>query len=283
MTIPTALKTAYTQWSGHGRPTQIASQWNTDAWVGRLSDHEAFLRGLDTNRLNRDQVVDVAPDIENEETAVHVFLLAMLWGYGTVGYGPYRTHRILSRPEAKTALYEVAQAAQQYGGLSAFELIADRRKRSGSFLKYLGPAFGTKYIYFVTAQADRKESTPVMDAVVQRWFREHVEDCPLTVVWWHTESYRKYLRCLDTWAGELEKEFGDPIRRDEVEYLIFASGSGFERNSWVESWEAGIPASPIDQLRDRVSGLPVAEEAEALIDKLEKLLKSSDEGDSPTS
>ena len=60
----------------------------------------------------------------------------MLWGYGLGGLDPFRTRRVLDQPNAKSELLEVSHEAYDRGGLSAFELVADRRsKGSTSFLQ----------------------------------------------------------------------------------------------------------------------------------------------------
>ncbi|MCD1287781.1 hypothetical protein CV023_18410 [Brevibacterium sp. CCUG 69071] len=213
---------------------------------------------------------------------MQVFLLAMLWGYGLVGYGPFRTRRILDRPEAAAELFEVAQVAQSDGGLAAFKLIADcRNGGERSFLKWLGPAFGTKYIYFLTAKNNPQKPAPVMDAVVYRWFRKHAPDRKLRVDLWHTPSYEQFLSSLEEWAADITQQFDQEIQIDDVEYLIFAEGSRFEGNDWSESWEAeqraASPSLLFDQLRALASSNHSAGKVLDLITNLEALLLPHDE------
>jgi|SRR5699024_1054924 len=228
MTTPTALISAYERWNRAGRPTQVASVWKRSSWIDWLPEHEPFLTGLDTDRLDRRQAVEISPPVESEEQAVEVFLLAMLWGYGLGGLGPFRTRRVLDQPNAKSELFEVARKAQAKGGLDAFRLVEDRRNRSsGAFLKWLGPAFGTKFIYFLTAKIDPKTPTPVMDSVVSNWFQINAPRRPLRVDFWHSPSYELFLESLNEWAANLSHRHGQPVRVDDVEYLIFASDSNF--------------------------------------------------------
>ncbi len=205
----------------------------------------------------------------------------MLWGYGPVGYGAFRTRRILDEPEASRALLEVATVAQAEGGLAAFALICERRHHDAGYLKWLGPAFGTKYLYFLTAAIDPDRATPVMDAVVRRWFSKHVPDQKLIVDTWNEPSYRKFLDCLETWSDELSSLGRTKVTMDDVEYLIFADGNNFEDNAeWRESWDAEaleLPVSElIDQLRARVSAnLGDGSEAMSHLDELEQALTLS--------
>lgn len=282
MTTPDALITTYELWQKAGRPTQIPSRWNQKSWTNQLGQYEDFFKELKGDRIDRKQAVQLAPIVTNEEEAVQVFLLAMLWGHGLVGYGPFRTRRILDRPEAASELLEVAQVAQRDGGLAAFRLVVDRRSEGeGSFLKWLGPAFGTKYIYFLTAKNSPQEPAPVMDAVVYRWFRKHAPDRKLRVDFWHTPSYEQFLKSLEEWASDINQRFGDEIRIDDVEYLIFAEGSRFEGNDWPESWEAeqraASPSLLFDQLRALASSENGNNQALDLISELEALLLPQNE------
>ena len=63
----------------------------------------------------------------------------MLWGYGTVGYGPWRTQRMFATPDSGDMLQR------------AFGLIAENRIEeaySGFRLDRCGPSFFTKFFYF---------------------------------------------------------------------------------------------------------------------------------------
>jgi hypothetical protein len=63
----------------------------------------------------------------------------MPWGHGPVGYGPWRTARILQeRFHSSDRLAKVAQHLTHWGALDAYDL--------------LGPAFGTKYLYLLSAE-----------------------------------------------------------------------------------------------------------------------------------
>ena len=282
MTTPDALITTYERWQQAGRPAQVPSKWNQKSWTNQLGQHEDFFKKLKGDPIDRKQAVQLSPVVTNEEEAVQVFLLAMLWGYGLVGYGPFRTRRILERPEAAAELLEIAQVAQDDGGLAAFKLIADRRNEGArSFLKWLGPAFGTKYIYFLTAKNNPQEPAPVMDSVVYRWFRKHAPNRNIRVDFWHTPSYELYLSSLKEWAMDITHRFDQETRIDDVEYLIFAEGSRFEGNDWSESWEAeqraASPSLLFDQLRALANSSHNERQSLPLITELEGLLLPVDE------
>lgn len=276
--MPDALLQTYERWYRAGRPAQVGSRWNRTAWSRQLPQYTDFFESLGPDGLNRVQAVEKSPAVVDHQTAVQVFLLAMVWGHGSVGYGPFRTRRILERPEVASELLEVAEIAYRGGGLEAFAHVASRRRESGTFLKWLGPAFGTKYIYFLTAQDTTQQPAPVMDAVVRRWFGVHVPDRPLKVGIWDVLSYRTFLESLTEWAEEIRERFGHHVRLDDVEYMIFAEGYLFEdEGEWRESWESEqsqlAPTLLIDQLKALAVGSADPRRASALIAELESLLE----------
>ncbi len=278
METPEALRETYKRWNEAGCPSQVKSRWNLSSWVRQLPEHEEFLSGLHQGGLNRREGIDLVGEVEDEETAIHAFLLAMIWGYGPVGYGPYRSRRVLHSPDAPARLLEVARIAQGDGGLNAFKHIESQRSKQRNYLKYLGPAFGTKYLYFLTAPVDAVETTPVMDAVVRRWFRKNVTGASIDVFYWDAESYAAFLKHLRYWSRSLVEDDGKPLELDDVEYLIFAAGVNFENSrEWSEEWEREAEPLPISELLDRLRAACAAEsdldtKATGLLDELEVVL-----------
>jgi hypothetical protein len=98
---------------------------------------------------------------------VRGFVAAMVWGYGPVGYGAFRTARVLRENDrVADRLMEVAARARDDGGPAAFELLAKNR------LHWLGVAFATKYLFFCAAAGP---ATPalVLDQLVRDWLAEN--------------------------------------------------------------------------------------------------------------
>lgn len=156
----------------------------------------------------------------------------MIWGYGLVGYGPYRTERVLFRggdaPDkvAIGQLRDVAAVALSQGGTAAFKHIADQRRTNRAYLKYLGPAFGTKFIYFLT-KASPADTTPVMDSVVTGWVQRNVPDAgTFNLSWWDSGSYERYVGLMNDWASDLPSSSAHAWAADDVELLIFQDARG---------------------------------------------------------
>lgn len=284
ITVPQALVRAFELWSKAGRQPQESFPWNPSAWKRRFTrtadgtlgdvdlvkavdaveikaaeiftDGGARISRTVVTQLSTAERLGAGEAAAPRQAGVTAFIAAMIWGYGTAGYGPYRTERVLREdPMALDHLFEVARISHdpERGGVAAFEHVAKQRQGSSTYLKYLGPAFGTKFLYFLTA--DGAFPTPVMDALVRRWFRDNTDE-QLITAWWDAESYKKYVGHLDDWATEL-----GGLRRDDVELLIFTDARGIPGNTWPSATPPDPETLPVELLLDLL-----AEEAAALRD-----------------
>ncbi|EMD28366.1 8-oxoguanine DNA glycosylase OGG fold protein [Amycolatopsis azurea] len=229
--VPSALRTAVRQWRENGEPPQRASSWSRGSWLKYFPGRQAFLDSL-PDSVDRAEAARHAADAVTPEGAEQAFLVAMIWGYGPVGYGPWRTARVLTEnPHAADRLAEVAVVARDSGGLDAFRALAHEP------LRYLGVAFGTKYLRFVTA-ALPVETAPILDAVVRRWLAAHTGWHP-NIDEWRPAVYEKYVAWLTAWSTEFD------LDADMVEQMIFGSAITQEGSAlWGEQWAstAGSPA-----------------------------------------
>ena len=145
------------------RPRQQGSYWSLRPWQLAFPERSEFLASL-PNPISRADVIDACREAHlGSEAAVRGFLAAMIWGYGKVGYGPYRTARVLSDTAgAAASLAEVARVARDEGGPAAFVWLAKHRLRG------LGVAFATKYLFFCAAAGDGPPAL-VLDRLVRGW------------------------------------------------------------------------------------------------------------------
>ncbi|MCW3817873.1 hypothetical protein ONA91_25825 [Micromonospora sp. DR5-3] len=205
--VPNRLHELLARWNNDGRQPQNGVGWNRSTWQATLPEHRALLAQL-PDRLDREYVAERGGRAaDGEDAAVQAFVTAMVWGYGPVGYGAFRTARVLrENHDAPRILREVASKTRRDGGAEAFEWLKQHR------LRYLGVSFATKYLFFSSGA----EASPalVLDQRVQRWLWQHA-DCHFSLNW-NVEDYRRYLCLVTKWARELE------LRPDEVEYLMFA-------------------------------------------------------------
>jgi len=262
MTIPERLLDLYFSPINEDALTQKPFSWRPASWVKRFpsSDdrgHHARHQVLEElakrpesvserqpHQIGRTSVIDLASPERlrgeggsyDPERVLSVFLASMIWGYGMVGYGPYRTQRVLdhgsddAEHSALTQLVEVAEIAQRTedGGLTDFKHIAKERSAGRAYLKYLGPAFGTKFIYFLTKASKEVTTAPVLDSVVAGWIQRNAPEVErFRINSWNTESYGRYTETLQQWAEKLSPTTeGRQLEVDDVELLIFQDARG---------------------------------------------------------
>lgn len=260
-------------------PPQTGIGWSRKAW-GRLEGHEDLLNRLGS-RITREEATSYARQIVDGPTALAAFIVAMVWGHGRSGYGPFRTARVINENGGQEALgaelFSIAQTCLSEGGLAAFAEIAARRKLDKSYLKHLGPAFGTKYLYFCTKAATDPQIpiAPILDAVVARWFEDQIEGSQLRIWWWDLESYQQYISLLTSWSATLGIEI------DVIEQLIVSTSDPDERSgAGTGHWDRVVPPPPdaaqalaelIRAIRDTGNAALVAE-ATAPLAALDKLI-----------
>ena len=128
--------------------------------------------------------------------AARAFLTVMAWGYGQVGYGPFRVRR-------------------PFLGDNGVPRLAR-----------LGPAFGTKFLYFCSPAGSRPAL--ILDRLVAAWLRENA-DLSLNEVRWSVWTYERYLQTMFGWAGELD------VAAYELEACIFSEQAGLVSSQWATS------------------------------------------------
>ena len=150
------------------------------------------------------------------------FFAVMAWGYGRVGYGPFRVRRVLdATPNAGARLQTAASAAAEGPPVEAYACLGDR---SAARLPYLGPAFGTKFLYFCSAPGARPAL--VLDRLVARWLHENV-GLTFNELRWSVSTYARYLHTMFDWADELAVAAG------ELEACIFSAQAGLGASQWA--------------------------------------------------
>ena len=235
--LPEALRAAAESWQAQGSPPQPGSRWSLPQWQQALPQHAHFLESLPPV-VNRSHVIALcAGAAARPEDAVRGFVAAMVWGYGRVGYGPYRTSRVLAaNPQAPEVRRHVAEIAVIRGGVAAFEALkADR-------LKWLGVAFATQYLFFC-AENGQAGPAPVLDRLVRGWLRDNVGSTPRLD--WHLRDYQAYVEYVTTWAEELS------IKPADVEWLIFdAAANADPASHWGSNKGREQPSSGDEAVLD---------------------------------
>jgi hypothetical protein len=233
-TTPADVAVLITDWMRAGRPAQQPIGWKRDRWLAgqgdqvrypELSRFEGFLRSL-PNPIGREHVRDIARSAtKGEDEALEAFVASMVWGFGGTGYAAFRTNRILAvNSDAGERLRDVAQIVATDGPVEGYRALSKDR-----WLKWLGPAFGTKYLHFCS---DPERPALVLDALVATWLNEFGGGIRLRPARWSTTQYATYLDAMTAWSA-------GACAPTDLEMLVFvAEATRRNGNQWAAPPEA---------------------------------------------
>ena len=184
--------------------------------------HATVLSGL-PDGLGRPQVRDACGDAASSPAAaLDAFIAVMAWGYGRVGYGPFRVWRVLaSVPDPGARLQAAAGELARGGPAAAYALLGDDGVPR---LPGLGPAFGTKFLYFCSPPGGR--TALILDRLVATWLRGNT-GLRLNEARWSVLTYQRYLAALSDWAAETA------VTPDELETCIFLAQARAAGSQWA--------------------------------------------------
>ncbi|GAB3085626.1 hypothetical protein [Isoptericola nanjingensis] len=201
---------------------QEGMRWTRERWASRLRGVPGIGPFLDQvpSTVDRAATTRLVLDAYDDGRDDLAFIAAMIWGYGPSGYGPYRTNRVLSgdgqgAPEREVLkkLRDGAAAARRDGALAGFYALNNRPGR----IRYLGPAFFTKWLYFTTATGgpDDRGAAPILDL---RSSAGSPDRTGLSLRLDRTRDYARYVELLDAWGSLPE----GTLSRATVERSIFS-------------------------------------------------------------
>ncbi len=141
----------------------------TGRQLNKLLDHSNFLESINQPITRNDVFEKVNSAGRNDEQLVEAFVMTMVWGFGSWPVGPYRTSVMLESGGQSIGeqLRQVRNLCQNTDGHS-------RREAYDTLLKLeqCGPAFATKFMYFLSPQNCR---IPIFDNVVATWLTNRQE------------------------------------------------------------------------------------------------------------
>jgi hypothetical protein len=218
--VPEAVVEIVRRWQAGGRPRQPGIGWPRPRWLAWFPASDELLGSL-PDRLDRATVRAACSQAARSPAAAwQAFMVVMVWGQGMTGYGPWRTARILNdTSDAKDRLARVARHLAQDGALEAY-----RRFGGDCRLRWLGPAFGTKYLYF----CPQGPGSPalILDRLVAQWLTNNTQRT-VRAGPWSPSTYRRYLELVGSWATALD------VAADEVEWCMFQAQSDQTGNQWA--------------------------------------------------
>ena len=180
---------------------------------------------LKREAISRKSIVDgfSGLDLCTEDVARDLFLSVMMWGYASDNRGPSRTSQMLdSADEQDFRFGEVCRNLINSNVEASYKLFATGMTTKPHTLKWCGPAFFTKYLYFVSKIANSTQMCVIFDAVVARAvvyrLSPNLPLLPIDVT--PATDFSRYAFFLKVLQGVC-KEIGDDCQPDQVELFFF--------------------------------------------------------------
>jgi hypothetical protein len=116
-----------------------------------------------------------------------------------------------------------AAALSRSDALLAYRAVCPSTHRS--LVKYMGPAFATKFLYFAGGgRADH--GCLILDSVVANALRSKCGWTSLsTKGGWPEATYARYCSLAERWASDISGVIGRTVAPDEIEFALFRSGT----------------------------------------------------------
>lgn len=157
LVVPGSIRQIVETWRAAGAPSQDGIEWPRERWVAAFPAHAATFTAL-PDHLDRTAVRHACVHAAVSSTdAERAFLAVMAWGYGRVGYGPFRVQRVLAAAPAAGAQLQAAASSAAHG--RPVEAYGCQGDHGTARLPHLGPAFGTKFLYFCSPTGLRPPSS----------------------------------------------------------------------------------------------------------------------------
>lgn len=193
-------------------PCDVA-RWRSElegsGFPGAVPD-ELFDSVRDDNTITRDMVFAY-----QDGDPVYLLVASMLWGFGPIAYGPYRTAQMLTHRDANQTVAsivdDIRSAARRSPAEGFGSLFSSRRTR----LRQLGIAMGTKLLYFSAARHGGSRIPLVLDQVVFAACERVGIDAPDPRRYASSASYAAYCDEMAERAASLG------IAPDELEMALF--------------------------------------------------------------
>ena len=171
--------------------------------------------------LTRKDVFDLGEEPASPGNSLQLLYHSLAWGLRT--RAP-RLHKRLDGlatdlKRAQNLLLNAWQLVQSSASArQTYSVLTTERGRGR--IRWLGPAFSTKFLYFPHGHSIEPRFL-ILDEVVATNLNDVWPKAP-TTAWW-PETFETYCRLLERWAEQAERrtEGGRSVRADEIELTLF--------------------------------------------------------------
>ena len=234
----TGLYSIVEEWKLRGKPEQLATDWDPDPWIDQFPEYKEFildLKSYDLGFLNRNLIKEIVILANNEDDYLNGLLAVMIWGYSGNSVGPARTRRIFDESGVAEKLekaWDLIMEAKYDDSILQDSNLSEAFSAVVRDIKYLGPSFGSKYLYFAASDLESNEMNlipVILDRRIvtawQYWFDEKIELSSIDEF-----GYVEYLKKISAMAKQLE------IKPEELEFILFCNTGEVGSNSnWASS------------------------------------------------
>ena len=199
-------------------PNSQTISYYTDTWRKHLGSNPYF--GIISNKfpgeISRGDLFQLAAQAKQSNDLNDIMILfisTMIWGYGTTGYGAWRTSEMLSSPNAEDIIKQTFELIKSNNIIEAYNI---------QRLKRCGPPFFTKYFYFIGFGCNLLEYPLILDTKVYNALKDKIKieisQFVKASTWWYPEGYISYVQSMHNWAKSLE------VEAHNIEYFLFSIG-----------------------------------------------------------
>ena len=197
-----------------------AARWQKELSARGLTAPIGKLHGSGLVQLSRGDVFSIADQEPSPKAAIQLLWYSLAWGLGTRAPRLHARLDGIAEDEGEAALL-LAEAWElvrnEADAEKAYSVLTTDKGRAR--IKWLGPAFSTKFLYF----AQGSSAAPnyfILDEVVARNLRPTAwPSAPSTAGW--PSTYGAYCLLMQNWAEKAQLRSGNETSPDQIELAVF--------------------------------------------------------------
>ena len=207
--------------------------WSYQSWNGRIGSGDPRITDVlvaledawvaDPRGLSRAAISKAGGD-----DPVRLFVAVMVWGFGSLPYGPARTEQMLADASFEKSVTQIMEKARRSPEDGFRSLFVDRRP----IIPGLSIAMGTKLLYFCSPPNAQTPTPVVYDIVVCNALKQVAPELAAP----NPRGYMtaaKYAEVCN-WMAVVAHWAGVDLKADDVEYALFQHSTWIRRKNWNE-------------------------------------------------